>query len=267
MKSRRVGLLYKSPTKKMYGWGFSAELLMLPNSPMDFSTLKVRQSNGATLTFGPMSRDSLVVRANELVVAGLVDAEFFLDGELLDLATLPTEEHSDLNEDPETIDAEYLEADPDRAHSPAPPETRAPPLDPREAGAIAENLLASATKLHNDLLDSAARRTAEQAATMAALEEAQVQRQLATAKKLQDFVGGMNATLAQERLAAFQIKSHELQLAEQAAAKEYAKQLAIAEANKPSPVMILAELAVSFTANLARNSAANFTEMNSNPKD
>ena len=239
---------------------------MLPNLSMGVSTLKVRQSNGVILTFSN-ARGALIVRAHELVEAGIGEAEFTIDGEVLQIGTAPRQEECiDQSEEPEAIDAEYLEADAEPTPEGIETDTRAPAVGPQEAALIAADLLASATKLHNELLDSAAKRAADQAASMAALENAQVQRQLAGAKKLQDFVGGMTATLAQERLAAFRIKGHETQLAEQAAAKEYAKQLAIAEANKPSPAMIFAELAVSFAANLARNSAANFNEMN-NPKD
>ena len=131
-----------------------------------------------------------------------------------------------------------------------------------ESATLANNLLRNATEMAEKILDGAAARASKQAKDMADLQAEQTKNTLLHGAQLQTFVGNMNTTMAEERIAAFRLQSAESRCQQERAQQEYARQLAIAEANKPNGLMLLAELAASFAGHYARNAAANYHVMN-----
>ena len=227
------------------------------------------------------SRTLLLTRATELAKAGLGNQRFFIGGaELLfdtesntvrpapaDHEARAPSQHATHISEPEVLDVEVVNDEVSetpqqrrtaRADDLDDPRAREETLEFKDAVAISKDLLTKTVNLHERMLDRAAERS------MKMLEgvSAQTQRALKNAVDHQEFVGAMNARLAEERLAAFRIRSAEEAQERREAAREYERQRAIAEASRPTPAMMLTEVAMSFAGHFAANAAHNFAVMN-----
>jgi len=240
-------------------WNLSVQHDLLCLGAMGESTLRIVQSDGGVLTFTAQRR-LLKCRVLEFRAAGMVNARFYIDGELFpddEVAMGRTPPPANAPAAPiedDIVDAEVV-----------PPEPRAPqPSPPMDTRQLYEEA-ARAMQLANAFLENSAALSNKQAAEMARLQTQQVRDALETGAALQGFVGKLNADLAEERLAAFQIRRNEELIREQDSRRRYEQARAIADANRPSTGLLLLELANNFAANFARNAAQNYTVMNGSP--
>jgi len=152
--------------------------------------------------------------------------------------------------------------------APAPPPTAAPAAkrndyqDAKNSVELANQILQNSALVAERMLGAAAKRSSEQAAEMARLQTQQVRDSLEVGAALQVFVGKMNAELAEERLAAFQIRRREDEIKERESQRRYDEARALHDANRPSTGIVLVEIASHFAANFARNAAQNYSVMN-----
>ena len=152
--------------------------------------------------------------------------------------------------------------------APAPPPTAGPAArkndyqDAKNSVELANLILQNSALVAERMLGAAAKRSSEQAADMARLQAQQVRDSLEAGAALQVFVGKMNADLAEERLAAFQIRRREDEIKERESQRRYDEARALHDANRPSTGIVLVEIASHFAANFARNAAQNYSVMN-----
>ena len=249
------------------------------------STLRIVLADGGELRFGAVDRRILEFRAEELRAAGMEGARYYIDGEELPYGDAerhakrtaeppaPPEPASAADLEGDILDVEVMTPEPAEPAEPASPSPAPapPPTAPQRANdyqdavncvELANRILQNSALVAQQMLDAAARRSSEQAADMAKLQTQQVRDSLETGAALQGFVGKMNADLAEERLAAFQIRRQEDLIKERESQRRYDEARALHDANRPSTGIVILELASHFAANFARNAAENYSVMN-----
>ena len=154
-----------------------------------------------------------------------------------------------------------------------------------DAASLGERIIRSAAELSDQILDRASQRGSEALERIASMQErqaelqaAQAQASLTQAVQVQQWIGGLTATVAEERLQLAQIGTAERKMAEKQALEAAARdvQLAritaerdihLAQINRPTTGGILLELAIAFAGQYAQNAAQNFAEMNNEPRE
>ncbi|GEM_PF-5565307 len=211
---------------------------------------------------GPAPRDVLIARAREIAGSTEENMAFTLNGEELCFPTMRAVAPHDLA---------------------AMGSSRVLALE--DAGLLSERMLRAAAEISDQMLDRASRRGADALERIAAMQERQAELQarhakttLSQAVDVQQWVGGLTATISEERLKLAQIQTSEDRLARKQALESVARdvQLAkitaerdihLAQINRPSTGGVLIELAVAFAGQYAHNAAANFAHMNDEPRE
>ena len=219
-------------------------------------------------------RQMLVLRANELYEAGGRRFHYTLDGEPFTPAAARDDATPLATSEEGVIDCEAVEVPAPSAPRHVEPRPSAPQeahesdrvLTLADAARLSNELLEKAAAIRESMLDRAASRTEHQFEVMSKHQAEQARRQMDEAAKLQTFVSNMNAKLAEERVSAFQFSQSQAALERAEERREYMRQLALAEANRPSAGLVLTELLVGFAGHFAANAQHNFAVMNGQPQ-
>lgn len=231
------------------------------------------ETGGAVMRF-EAPRQMLMLRASELYQAGGRRFIYKLDGEVI---TPPGANENNQTVEPledGAIDCEAVEVDAvavsrNEHRSPSTPKKVLESdrvLTLADAARLSNELLEKAAAIRESMLDRAASRTEQQFEVMSRHQAEQARRQMDEAAKLQTFVSSMNAKLAEERVSAFQFSQSQQALDRAEQQREYMRQLALAEANRPSVGLVLTELLVGFAGHFATNAQRNFAVMNGQPQ-
>jgi len=270
------------------------------------SLLEVHLQGGGSLHYGPASRPNLLVRA-KVILEGDPGATILIDGEPYEVEGVPAQVTTDPTPPPGNPDPEVTAPKPQqdrsqpRPSAPAslhdldgfvglesPPKPRtdkttggtatvglptAGESDARESAEISARLISEAVQLQNAILDSASERALKMSDRLAALQLDQTEKQLKRGAQIQDFVGTIIATAAEERLAAFKVTTAEQTLADAEVRQIHAHKLglaqieaqrdvSLAQLNRPSGMAIAVEVLMTFASLYMQGAAANFQGMN-----
>ena len=127
-----------------------------------------------------------------------------------------------------------------------------------------ENAIAQA-RAADEILAKSQRRTLEHDAALAQIQAAQTENTLKQSARLQEFISGMNATIAEERVALFKIRASEQEIADRQATIEEARQRAMLAASRPSAAQLATDFIAAFAVRYAENASTNYAVMNGEP--